>query len=107
MDPALPLNIQALVAVILIGVATPLVVAVLTKAGASKVVRSLISGITAGAGAVTTYLLDVDGVPDWEHVLGVFLLSVAVAAAFRKNLDPGFEQGVQEATDRRNIGIGA
>ncbi len=104
MDPALPVSIQALAAVIVIGVATPLLTALFTKAGAPEYLKSLFAGFVAAAGTVTAYLVDVKGVPDWQHVLGLFVAGLAAAVAFR-NVDPGVEKAVKHSTP--NFGLTA
>lgn len=61
------------------GVLIPLVVAVLTKAGGSPVVKSVVSVVLAGLTAVGAHLADVKGLGDWKGVL-VAGIAASVAA---------------------------
>jgi hypothetical protein len=102
-ENAIPTNTDALIAIGIIAVLTPYLTAFLTKPGAPSWITGPVSGIVTGAGAVCAYLFDVNGVPDWRHVAGLFVVAVAAAQGFRKGIEPGIEKSISARTSKFGV----
>jgi uncharacterized membrane protein YfcA len=103
-DYAFPITWQATLAAIILSVVIPPLNALLTRPDASAAVKGLLSVALAFLGALAAYLVDVTGVPDWSHVLGLAFAAVIGAAGFRTVVDPGIEEAV--ARNTAGVGIG-
>lgn len=80
----------ALLAILAIAVATRYGNALLTDASAPDWVTGSVAWVLAGAGALSTYLVDVKGVPDWKSAFAVFVGALVATKAVQA-ADPGIE----------------
>lgn len=84
------------------GTVLPFVVALLTKAHASKLVKSLMAVIAAGLVALGTYLTNTGGSTTWRGALSVFVITIIVAAGTRVTVTGGAD----DALARKTAGLG-
>lgn len=94
-DTALPITWQATLAAIIMAVVIPWLNAFLTDHTAPAWLTGPLSGLLAFLGAGAAYLVDLQGVPDWQHLVGLIFVAVIGAAGFRTVVEPGVEPALK------------
>lgn len=95
---------KAQVIALLGGVVLPFVVALLTKAYATGLVKSIVALICAGLVALATYLTNTGGATTWRGALSVFVVTIVAAAGSRVTITGGADTALANKTSSFGVG---